>query len=140
MVGRGGTKEETMNAKPTRMLFAAVALSALAAVLASSAQARIPEGNGTQPPSTTVVDQQQASQGTELLEPRLARHRSGTLFVQQTSVREKLGEIGAWAVPSSSLQKPQLLQQTSVREKLGEIGAWAVLDPAIKGAIRARSK
>jgi hypothetical protein len=67
-----------MNAKATRMLFAAVALSALAAVLASSAQARIPEGNGTQPPSRTVVDEQQTSQGTELLEPRLARHRSGT--------------------------------------------------------------
>ena len=44
-----------MNAKPTRKLFAAVALSALASVLASSAQARIPEGNGTQPPARTVV-------------------------------------------------------------------------------------
>ena len=74
-----------MNAKATRMLFAAVALSALAAMLASSAQARIPEGNGTQ-----------------------------------------LGEIGAWAVPSTSHQKLQVLQQTSVGEKLGEIGAWAV--------------
>ena len=61
-------------------------------------------------------------------------------LLQQTSVREKLGEIGAWAVPSSSLQKPQLLQQTSVREKLGEIGAWASLDPAIKSAIMARPK
>ena len=47
-----------MNAKATRMLFAAVALSALAAVLASSAQARIPEGNGTQPPVRTVVEKQ----------------------------------------------------------------------------------
>jgi hypothetical protein len=46
-----------MNAKATRMLFAAVALSALAAVLASSAHARIPEGNGTQPPARTVVKQ-----------------------------------------------------------------------------------
>ena len=43
-----------MKAKPTPMLFVAVALSALAAVLASSAQARIPEGNGTQPPSRTA--------------------------------------------------------------------------------------
>ncbi len=67
-----------MNTKATRMLFAALALSALAAVLASSAQARIPEGNGTQPPSSTVVNEQQAAQGTELLEPRLARQRSGT--------------------------------------------------------------
>ena len=53
-----------MNAKPTRMLFAAVALSALGAVLASSAQARIPEGNGTRPPSRTVVDEQQATKGS----------------------------------------------------------------------------
>ena len=51
-----------MNAKPTPMLFTAVALSALAAVLASSAQARIPEGNGTQPPSKTVVNKQQSLQ------------------------------------------------------------------------------
>ena len=51
-----------MNAKPTPILFVAVALSALAAVLAGSAQARIPEGNGTQPPSKTVVNKQQSLQ------------------------------------------------------------------------------
>jgi len=50
----------------------------------------------------------------------------------QALVREKLGEIGAWAVPSSSAQtgvvKPVSgqSQQALVREKLGEIGAWAV--------------
>ena len=49
-----------MNAKPTRCV--AVALSALAAVLAGSAQARTPEGNGTQPPSKTVVNNQQSLQ------------------------------------------------------------------------------
>ena len=41
-------------------LLMAVALSALAAVLAGSAQARIPEGNGTQPPSKTIATEQQA--------------------------------------------------------------------------------
>ena len=51
-----------MNPKPTSILFVAVALSALAAVLAGSAQARIPEGNGTQPPSKTVVIKQQSLQ------------------------------------------------------------------------------
>jgi hypothetical protein len=51
-----------MNAKATRMLLTAVALSALAAVLASFAQARIPEGNGTRPPSKTVVIKQQSLQ------------------------------------------------------------------------------
>jgi len=46
----------------------------------------------------------------------------------QTRVRDQLGEIGAWAVPSTSKKMPFVSesQQTSVREKLGEIGAWAV--------------
>jgi hypothetical protein len=56
MVGRGGKKEEIMNAKPTPILFVAVALSALAAVLASSAQARIPEGQSPQASRTFFVD------------------------------------------------------------------------------------
>ena len=91
-----------MNAKPTPMLFVAVALSALAAVLASSAQARIPEGNGTQPPSRTVVTEQQAQRVTgtfflftpdpgiyavygALMSPteRQARQGSGTFTVDQ---------------------------------------------------------
>src|SRR4030095_1353819 len=42
---------------------------------------------------------------------------------QQASIREKLGEIGAWAVPSTSTTSTQ---QAIIREKLGEIGAWAV--------------
>jgi hypothetical protein len=43
-----------------------------------------------------------------------------------TRVHEQLGEIGAWAVPSTSHRKPKSSQQTSVRDKLEEIGAWAV--------------
>jgi uncharacterized protein (TIGR03382 family) len=43
---------------------------------------------------------------------------------QQAIIREKLGEIGAWAVPSTSVG--QKSQQAIIREKLGEIGAWAV--------------
>jgi hypothetical protein len=42
---------------------------------------------------------------------------------QQAIIREKLGEIGAWAVPSTSTTSTQ---QPIIREKLGEIGAWAV--------------
>ena len=42
---------------------------------------------------------------------------------QQPIIREKLGEIGAWAVPSTSTSSTQ---QPIIREKLGEIGAWAV--------------
>src|SRR5262245_43132680 len=53
-------EEEIMNAKETRMLFTAGAISALAALLASSAQARMTDGNGTQPPSKAVASEQQA--------------------------------------------------------------------------------
>ena len=42
---------------------------------------------------------------------------------QQVIIREKLGEIGAWAVPTTSTTSTQ---QPIIREKLGEIGAWAV--------------
>src|SRR5262245_41889852 len=58
-----------MNAKPT--LFVAVALSALAAVLASSAQALIPEGNATQAPLTVANDYliQQGSEGFSFFTP-----------------------------------------------------------------------
>jgi predicted Fe-S protein YdhL (DUF1289 family) len=47
---------------------------------------------------------------------------------QQAIIREKLGEIGAWAVPSNSTQTEIVpkSQQAIIREKLGEIGAWAV--------------
>jgi hypothetical protein len=50
---------------------------------------------------------------------------------QQGTIREKLGEIGAWAVPSptqltSSKPVTGQSQQAIIREKLGEIGAWAV--------------
>ena len=38
-------------------------------------------------------------------------------------VRQQLGEIGAWAVPSASQSGPSRAQ---VRDQLGEIGAWAV--------------
>ena len=46
----------------------------------------------------------------------------------QNRVREQLGEIGAWAVPSTSTRKPlaSKSRRAIVREKLGEIGAWAV--------------
>jgi hypothetical protein len=74
-----------MNAKATRMLFAAVALSALAWVLASSAQARIPEGNGTQPPAGTVVKQQRARTVTVDHEICVALDRAIRLAIPQCS-------------------------------------------------------
>jgi hypothetical protein len=95
-----------MNTKPTRMLLTAVALSALAAVLASSAQARI-VGNDTKPPTV----------------------------VQEDALAELLASSGYERIPVGNGTKPppgavagaqQLLQQASVDEKLAEIGAWAV--------------
>jgi len=76
-----------MNEKATRMLFAAVALSALAAVLVSSAQARIPEGNGTQPPARTVVKVTQARTFTVDHEICMALDRAIRLAIPQCSHR-----------------------------------------------------
>ncbi len=48
---------------------------------------------------------------------------------QRALIREKLGEIGLWAVPSSKVASKPLSgpsQQALIREKLGEIGLWAV--------------
>jgi len=47
---------------------------------------------------------------------------------QQAALRERLEEIGAWAVPSTSKQMPLAHQpgQPTVGEQLREIGAWAV--------------
>jgi hypothetical protein len=40
----------------------------------------------------------------------------------QQTIRDKLGEIGLWAVPSQSTGP----SQQTIRDKLGEIGLWAV--------------
>ena len=51
---------------------------------------------------------------------------------QQAIIRDKLGEVGAWAVPSptqntvSSKPLTGQSQQAIIRDKLQEIGAWAV--------------
>lgn len=109
-----------MNERATRMLFAVAALSAFAAVLAGTANAYVPEG--------AVVPAEIYSAST------------ASVMSQQTSVGETLDEFGPWVVPSIKPHKPQLLQRTSVRQKLGGIGARAGLDPAIQAAIKARSK
>ena len=45
---------------------------------------------------------------------------------QQSVIRDKLGEIGAWAVPATPSQQPLYSEQATILDKLGEIGAWAV--------------
>jgi hypothetical protein len=68
---------------------------------------------------------------------------------QQAIIREKLGEIGAWAVPSNSTQTPSNSTQTEIvpksqqaiiRDKLGEIGAWAVPSNSTQTEIVPRSQ
>ena len=46
---------------------------------------------------------------------------------QQALIREKLGEIGLWAVPSPRSRSP--LARALIREKLGEIGCGQGLRP-----------
>ena len=91
-----------MNAEATRIRFAAVALSALAAVLASSAQARIPEGNGTQPPARTVVKKQQARTFTFDNDICAALDRAIRVAIPQCSRsgRAKVTRTGTRAVPA----------------------------------------
>jgi hypothetical protein len=48
-------------------------------------------------------------------------------YSKQAIVSDKLGEIGAWAVPSP--QQTDASKQAIVSDKLGEIGAWAVPSP-----------
>lgn len=71
-----------MNERATRLLVAAAALSAFAAMLTSTATAYVPEG------ATVPV----------------AIYAASTSPVTST---QQLGEIGAWAVPSVSQQEPQ---------------------------------
>jgi hypothetical protein len=123
-----------MNAKATRTLFTAVALSALAAVVASSAQARSPEGNGTQPPSKTVVNEQQSplaallassaqarspeGNGTQppssVVEPRLARYKSRSLSLDaeicanlDRAIRVAIQQCLSHPVPLAAKQSTQ---------------------------------
>jgi hypothetical protein len=137
-----------MNAKATRMLFAAVALSALAAMLASSALARIPEGNGTRPPVKGVVKQQtglsailaalassaQSSvpEGNGTQPPStvtyegLTPQASGTFFV----------DPGLYAALTSSTIVEQRLARHRARTSSIDAVTCAALDPAIRAAIQ----
>ena len=54
----------------------------------------------------------------------------------ENSVREQLGEIGAWAAPSKEKPPVGTSQQTILREKLGEIGAWALPSTSKESPLR----
>ena len=50
-----------------------------------------------------------------------------TAGAQRALVRERLQEVGAWAVPTTTQSEPSLAgQRALVRERLQEVGAWAV--------------
>ena len=125
-----------MKAKPTRMLFTAVALSALAAVLASSAQARIPEGNGTQPPSRTVVNEQQALQGsgTFYVDPEIySALASATVAYQQETLKASVGSLVE--TTSSTILEPRLARHGN-RSFSMDAEICAALDRAMRVAIQ----
>jgi hypothetical protein len=60
---------------------------------------------------------------------------------QRALIRQKLEEIGAWAVPSTVGQKPpaRYSRQALIRQKLEEIGAWAVPSTATSTTVVASS-
>ena len=131
-----------MNAKATRMLFVAMALSALAALLASSAQARIPEGNGTRPPSGTVVhDTALAAMLAGSAQARTSKG-NGTQPPSRTVVYKQQPPLGSEffvdpgiiaALASTVANEQQALQRSGTFFVDAEI--CAALDRAIKVAI-----
>ena len=129
-----------MNGKPTRMLFAAVALSAFAAVLASSAQARIPEGNGTQPPSRTVVKEQQTAQGSGafFVDPQIySALASATVAYQQQTRQASVAFVDPeiYAAMTSSAVVEQRLARHRSGTFFTDGGICTALDRAIRVAI-----
>ena len=93
-------KEETMNARALRMLFGAVALSAIAAVLAGGANARPAEGAGVpaeiySASTSPVVNEHQTPQsGTFLVDPEIySAFTSPTVLSEQRDAREARGRL-----------------------------------------------
>ena len=110
-----------MNTSSVRMLSAAVGLAAVAAVLASTASATVPEG-------AVVPAEIYAASTSPLVSEQHTPQASGTFFVDP--------EIYA----ASTLR--DVLEQQTARWS-GTFGVdpeiWATLDPAIKAAIQTRS-
>jgi hypothetical protein len=57
---------------------------------------------------------------------------------QQSVIQDRLGEIGAWAVPATPNSTPnrsptERSQQAYLLDRLGEIGAWAVPSTSTSG-------
>lgn len=136
-----------MNAKATRMLFVAMALSALAALLASSAQARIPEGNGTRPPSGTVVhDTALAAMLAGSAQARTSKG-NGTQAPSRTVVYKQQPPLGSEFFIDPAMIRAVLTPPTVVSERQAPQASatlfvdpvYASLDPAIRSAILARS-
>ena len=136
-----------MNAKATRMLFAAVALSALAALLACSAQARTPEGNGTRPPSRTVVnDTALAAMLAGSAQARKSKG-NGTQAPSRTVVYKQQPPLGSefFVDPAeirAALTPPRVVNERQAPQASATLfvdPVYASLDPAIRIAILARS-
>jgi hypothetical protein len=96
MVGRGGKRRRVMNEQAIRMLFATIALSAFAALLASTANARIPEGDGVR----AVPAQPQQGQQPE------ATYRSSRTFGVAPRIWATLDPAIKGAIMAGSKQTP----------------------------------
>ena len=130
-----------MNGNATRMLFAAVGLSAFAAMLASTANARIPEGDVVKAVTAQSPQLQQAAESTAGVPAEIyAASLSPTVVSEQEAPWVVVAGVdpAIYAASTSPVMSEQQTPQAN-----GTFGVdpeiYATLDPAIKAAIQARS-
>ena len=132
-----------MNGKATRMLFAAVGLSAFAALLASTANARIPEGDVVKVATARSPQLQQAA-------PESVPGVPAEIYAASTSPTVVSEQEAAWVAVAgidpaiyAASTSPTVVTEQQTRQASGTFGVdpeiYATLDPAIKAAIQARS-
>ena len=158
-----------MNGNATRMLFAAVGLSAFAALLASTANARIPEGDVVKAVTAQSPQLQQAAPRASAGVPAeiYAASLSPTVVSEQQAAPESVPGVPAeiyaastspavvseqeapWVVVAGvdpaiyAASTSPVISEQQTPQANGTFGVdpeiYATLDPAIKAAIQARS-
>ena len=130
-------KEETMNARALRMLFGAVALSAIAAVLAGGANARPAEGAGVpaeiySASTSPVVNEHQTPQsGTFLVDPEIYSAFTSPTVLSEQRARLAAGLRGGggdWSLggPVTLAEAAALAADERPREARGD---WSLGSP-----------
>jgi hypothetical protein len=158
-----------MNGKATRMLFAAVGLSAFAALLASTANARIPDGDVVKVVTAQSQLQQAAPESAAGVPAEIyAASLSATVVREQQAAPESVPGVpaeiyaastsptvvseqeAAWVAVAgidpaiyAASTSPTVVTEQQTPQASGTFGVdpeiYATLDPAIKAAIQARS-